>query len=267
VILCGQELRDLDKRGLAAAYRKVQMVFQDPNSSLNPRMSVRRIIGEPLKLHLKMTAAERDERVRELLQLVQLDEALIDRLPHQLSGGQRQRVGIARALAVHPEVVILDEPTSSLDVSVRGQIVALLEDLQARLGLAYVFISHDLNVVNHLAHDIAVMYLGEVIEMGSTADVFENPVHPYTKALLASAPRPKWAPVSGDSVRLDGEIPSPVDLPPGCRLEGRCPVAESTCAIERPHLEGVDRNHLVACPVMIRASTRTVAESPMVSST
>lgn len=247
VELNGEDLTSLKRSELSQKYRRIQMVFQDPNSSLNPRMTVGQIISEPLRLHLHLDAAARDERSRELVSLVGLNPEHLRRLPHQLSGGQRQRVGIARAIAVEPDVVILDEPTSSLDVSVRAQILDLLRSLQERLNLAYLFISHDLHVVRNFAHRVAVMYLGSVVESGSTADVFRDPVHPYTKALLSAAPIAQWG-AQPERLHLRGEIPSPVDLPAGCRLAERCPFVQPSCREERPALLEIGNGHAVACP-------------------
>jgi ABC-type oligopeptide transport system ATPase subunit len=190
VILHGQSITALNSVAMSRKYRNMQMVFQDPKSSLNPRMTVRQMLEEPLCLHLKLPRAARDERVRELVDMVGLTDAHLDRYPHQLSGGQRQRIGIARALAVQPELVILDEPTASLDVSVRGQVLDLLADLQKRFNLAYLFISHDLQVVRHIADQVAVMFLGEIVEKGPVTSVFSDPQHPYTKRLLAAVPVP-----------------------------------------------------------------------------
>ena len=243
---------------LRALYRRMQMVFQDHGSSLNPRMSVRDTVTEPLKLHLREPRGAAELRARELMQLVGLSPAHLDRYPHQLSGGQRQRVGIARAIATNPDFVILDEPTSSLDVSVRGQILQLLRDLQSRLNLAHLFISHDLSVVRHVCQRVAVMYLGKIVEVGTTAQVFGNPQHPYTRALLSAVP----AAVYGrrrQRIGLQGEIPSPIDLPPACRLYGRCPDAIEVCATRHPNLEALEQGHLVACYVAANRANRAQA--------
>jgi oligopeptide/dipeptide ABC transporter ATP-binding protein len=226
------------------------MVFQDPNASLNPRMNVRQVLDEPLRLHLEMSGIERAGRVRELVEMVGLTTAHLDRYPHELSGGQRQRVGIARAIAVSPDIVILDEPTSSLDVSVRGQILDLLLDLQQRLNLAYLFISHDLQVVQHVAGRVAVMYLGGIVEIGPTADVFRDPRHPYTRALLSAAPVAQWG-VKRTRVRLAGEISSAIDPPDACRLVSRCPLAQPSCSAAKPSLIDLGQAHAVACPIVV----------------
>jgi oligopeptide/dipeptide ABC transporter ATP-binding protein len=254
VMLDGRSLLALNTVALTSAYRQIQMVFQDPNASLNPRMTVRQIIGEPLQLHLKLGSARREVRVRELIEKVGLTLAHLDRYPHELSGGQRQRVGIARAKAVQPDVVILDEPTSSLDVSVRGQIIDLLLDLQRQHRLAYLFISHDLQVVRHIADRVAVMYLGGIVETGPTRAVFEDPRHPYTRALLSAAPIAQWG-ASRNRLRLTGEISSPIDPPDACRLVGRCPLARAACATKRPPLIPIGEDHAVACPVVIANTT------------
>lgn len=247
--LDGTPLSRLRRRRLSRAYGDLQMVFQDPNSSLNPRMTVRAILDEPLRLHLKMSAAQRRTRVAELLESVGLGPAHLDRRPHQLSGGQRQRVGIARALAVDPKLILLDEPTASLDVSVRGQVIELLQKVQQDRGIAYLFITHDLQVVQRIAHRVVVMYLGAVVEEGPTEAVFAHPTHPYTKALLSAAPVAEYG-VKRERFRLAGEIPSPINLPAGCRLAGRCPIAQERCRHDPPPLIAMERQHYVACPPM-----------------
>ena len=249
VAIDGQSILPLEPRRLAGVYRRIQMVFQDPNASLNPRMSVRQVLDEPLRLHLDLPRAARTERLHELVEMVGLTASHLDRYPHELSGGQRQRVGIARAIAVSPDIVILDEPTSSLDVSVRGQILDLLLDLQRRLNLAYLFISHDLQVVQHVADRVAVMYLGGIVETGPTESVFGAPRHPYTRALLSAAPVAQWG-VARTRLRLSGEITSPIDPPDACRLVGRCPLAQPACATAKPALIEIGDDHAVACPVV-----------------
>ena len=258
VVVDGRSIVGTLRRNLPAVYRTLQMVFQDPNSSLDPRRSVRATLDEPLRLHTKLSRAERNVRIRELLSDVELPEALIDRLPRQLSGGQRQRLGIARALAVDPKVILLDEPTASLDVSVRGQIIQLLERLQAEKNLAYVFISHDLGVVRRISDRVLVMYLGAIVEEGPTAEVFDHPVHPYTRSLLSAAPVVEPGRVR-TRTKLAGEIPSPIDLPPGCRLVGRCPLAQPACATTRPPLLTVSGSHRAACPVVLDEMTAAIA--------
>jgi oligopeptide/dipeptide ABC transporter ATP-binding protein len=266
VLIAGDPIGRLGPAALARVYRRIQMVFQDPNASLNPRMTVRQILEEPSRLHLKLRRAERDARVRELIAMVKLTDAHLDRYPNELSGGQRQRIGIARAIAVSPEIVILDEPTSSLDVSVRGQILELLAELRRELQLSYLFISHDLQVVRHVADRVVVMYLGGIVEAGPTRAVFEDPQHPYTRALLSAAPIPQWGArrQSGDRIRLVGEITSPIDPPDACRLVGRCPLRQPSCATAKPPLLDIGGGHAVACPIvtgdrMVAAPNRTVA--------
>ncbi|OLT00298.1 hypothetical protein BJF90_36105 [Pseudonocardia sp. CNS-004] len=259
--LGGRALGGLRRRKLSRLYGKLQMVFQDPNSSLNPRMTVRAILDEPLVLHLRMSRADRETRVRELLEAVGLAAEHLDRWPHQLSGGQRQRVGIARALAVDPELILLDEPTASLDVSVRGQVIELLQQVQQERGIAYLFITHDLQVVQRIAHRVVVMYLGTIVEQGQTEQVFAHPTHPYTKALLTAAPTAEYG-VRRERFRLSGEPPSPIDLPAGCRLAGRCPIAEERCRTDAPPLTVVERHHLVACPPMSGGWRRAAPAAP-----
>jgi oligopeptide/dipeptide ABC transporter ATP-binding protein len=275
--LDGRSLGDLSWKAMSRSYGDMQMVFQDPNSSLNPRMRVEDILDEPMRLHSRVSAAKRRVRVVELIHEVGLTEVHLSRFPRELSGGQRQRVGIARALAVDPKLIILDEPTSSLDVSVRGQVLALLERIQQERKVAYLFITHDLQVVRKIADRVLVMYLGSVVEEGPTAEVFANPVHPYTRALLSAAPVAEWGRVR-NRFELIGEIPSPVDLPPGCRLAGRCPIAQPECRVSRPPLLKVpttgvplddDPLHSAACPPsiaalneLIRAADSTAPTAP-----
>lgn len=252
VLLDGAEISGLGSVAMSRVYRDIQMVFQDPSSSLNPRMTVREAVREPLRLHLRMSPREQEDRARELMDLVGMTAEHLDRLPHELSGGQRQRVGIARAVAVEPKVVILDEPTSSLDVSVRSQILDLLHELQQRLGMTYLFISHDLQAVRRVADRIAVMYLGSVVEEGEAVDVLDHPRHPYTQALMSAAPVPEYG-VRRDRLRLQGEIPSPIGLGQECRLVGRCPYAQDTCRAGIPPLLDVSPGHRSACPVRAAA--------------
>ena len=246
VSFAGSPIQDLSWREASRLRPKMQIVFQDPLSSLNPRMRIRTIVSEPLRLHTDLDRRERDTRLRELMDLVGLEESHLQRFAHELSGGQAQRVGVARAIATNPDFVVLDEPTSSLDVSVQGQILLLLGDLQRRLGLTYLFISHDLSVIRHMAQRVAVMYLGKIVETGPTVEVFRNPQHPYTRALLASVPGSTHGP-DRDETRLGGEIPSPLEVLPGCALAPRCPVARDVCTRVSPMLESLDSNRAVAC--------------------
>ena len=244
VLFDGMDVHGLDRHPLRKLRSKMQMIFQDPYSSLNPRMKIGASIGEPLAEHTSSSRTERQERIRELMEIVGLDPSFSDRYPHEFSGGQRQRIGIARALALNPNLIVCDEPISALDVSIQGQIVNLLKDIQERFGLSYLFVSHDLGMVRHLCDRVAVMYLGKIAEIGSGQDLFRKPRHPYTKALLASLPRPNQ-----ERARqvLGGEIPSPAEPPAGCRFHTRCPEVEPRCRSETPELRGVGENHQAAC--------------------
>jgi oligopeptide transport system ATP-binding protein len=244
----GRDLLGLPARELWAARRRMQIVFQDPYGSLNPRMRVGQIIAEPLAIYHDADAAARRRRVSELLELVGLDPAFALRYPHELSGGQRQRIGIAAALALHPALIVADEPVSALDVSVQAQVLNLLAELQRDLGLAILFVAHDLAVVEHISHRVAVMYLGRIVETGSTEQVFRDPRHPYTQALLAAIPQPD-PDVRLTVPRLAGEIPSPIEPPPGCRFHTRCPVAIDICRSVDPENTRFAPGHVAACHV------------------
>ena len=249
----GEDLLALGPRELRSRRRRFQMVFQDPHGSLNPRQRVGWAVGEPLEIHEALGRAERQERVRELLGTVGLSADLDRRWPHELSGGQRQRVGIARALAAGPELLAADEPVSALDVSIRGQVLNLLSDLQARLGLALLFIAHDMAAVEHLADRVAVLYLGRIVELAPKPDLFLRPLHPYTVCLLSAVPRPEPGRRRGqgrERIVLQGDPPSPLAPPPGCPFHPRCPIARQRCAEERPPLAqvgGAAPGHLAAC--------------------
>ncbi|OIJ86833.1 ABC transporter ATP-binding protein [Streptomyces colonosanans] len=234
----GQEITKLSGRALKEVRRNIQMVFQDPYTSLNPRMTVGDIIGEPYEIHPEAAPkGDRRRRVRELLDVVGLNPEYINRYPHQFSGGQRQRIGIARGLALRPEIIVADEPVSALDVSVQAQVVNLLAGLQDEFGLAYVFIAHDLSIVRHISDRVGVMYLGRIVEMGSDAEIYEHPTHPYTQALLSAVPVPDpSAREQRERIILSGDVPSPTNIPSGCRFRTRCWKARERCAREVPLL-------------------------------
>jgi oligopeptide transport system ATP-binding protein len=245
----GIDIAKLGRRELVALRRKIQVIFQDPYSSLNPRMKVGQIIGEPMKVHgVQPDSARRTARVRELLSLCGLNPNFADRYPHEMSGGQRQRVGIARALALDPEFIVCDEAVSALDVSIQAQIINLLEDLRDKFNLTYLFIAHDLSVVRHLCHRVAVMYLGRVVELAECDELFDNPLHPYTQALLAAVPVPDPTVEASRAFHpVAGEVPSPINPPPGCVFHPRCPIAVASCREARPELRELRPGHWVAC--------------------
>lgn len=249
VIFDGVDMAKLSGRGLRSVRQHIQMVMQDPYSSMNPRMTVSDIIGEPFEIHPNaVPKAKRRQTIAQLLELVGLNPDHLSRYPHQFSGGQRQRIGIARALALRPKVVICDEPVSALDVSVQAQVLNLLKDLQAELGLSYLFIAHDLSVVQHVSDRVAVMYLGKIIESGSNQEIFDRSEHPYTQALHASVPVPDFDGAGSGQIVLEGEVPSPMNPPSGCAFRTRCFRAVDACAEHVPALtvrEGAD--HLSAC--------------------
>ena len=244
----GQELTTLKGEALRKMRRKMQMVFQDPYASLNPRMSVGRIVAEPLVVHNIGTKKEREERVAELLELVGLNPYFVRRYPHEFSGGQRQRIGLARSLALNPKFIVADEPISALDVSIQAQVVNLLERLQEDLGLTYLFIAHDLSMVRHLCNRVAVMYLGKIVEVAESEELYTNPLHPYTQALLSAVPVPD--PVVEEKrqrIILKGDVPSPINPPKGCNFNTRCPVSVDVCYDQDPELIEVLPAHWVAC--------------------
>jgi oligopeptide/dipeptide ABC transporter ATP-binding protein len=237
-----------DPVGMKAMRRKVQMVFQDPMASLDPKMKVGACVSEPLDIQRIGSKSERRDRVELLLTQVGLSVDMADRYPSQLSGGQRQRIGIARALALEPDIIVADEPTSALDVSVRAQVVNLMKDLQNELGVSFVFISHDLSTVRYISHRVAVMYLGKVVEHAPAAKLFEEPLHPYTKALLAAVPVPDPAlEAEREVILLQGDLPSPANPPTGCRFNTRCPLAFDRCRSEEPVLRAIEDDRKVAC--------------------
>ncbi len=248
IIFNGVDITNMSSRELLPFRKRMQMIFQDPYASLNPRMTVGDIIIEPMIIH-KIPKDERKDRMINLLRRVGLNSEHANRYPHEFSGGQRQRVGIARALAVEPEFIICDEPISALDVSIQAQVVNMLEDLQKELGLTYLFIAHDLSMVRHISTRVAVMYLGKIVELAESSELYENPKHPYTRSLLSSIPMPD--PIKSDEreiIKLAGEIPSPLNPPTGCNFHTRCQFCKSDCEKLRPLLREISNNHYCACP-------------------
>jgi oligopeptide transport system ATP-binding protein len=244
----GADLVALKGERLRGMRRKMQMIFQDPYASLNPRMTVGEIVGEPLMVHDVAKSKEIEERVRHLLELVKLEPAFISRYPHEFSGGQRQRIGVARALALQPSFIVCDEPISALDVSIQAQVVNLLEELQGQFNLTYLFIAHDLSMVRHISDRVAVMYLGVIMELASRDEIYLRPLHPYTQALLSAVPIPDpIADAQRKRVILQGDIPSPINPPSGCRFRTRCPIAQDVCAESRPEFREIKPGHFVAC--------------------
>jgi peptide/nickel transport system ATP-binding protein len=247
VVLDGRRIDDLSAATLRPLRRRVQVVFQDPFSSLNPRMRVRDILAEPIRnFGLASSARDMDARIAKLMDQVRLPRDAIHRWPHEFSGGQRQRIGIARALAAEPDLIVCDEAVSALDVSVKAQIVNLLQDIQQELGLALLFISHDLAIVEHMTHRVAVMYLGKIVEVAPKRAIFAAPRHPYTKALLSAVPVPEPG-AARERIILKGDVPSPINPPKGCRFHTRCPYAFDRCRSEEPPLRPTEHGHLAAC--------------------
>jgi oligopeptide/dipeptide ABC transporter ATP-binding protein len=242
----GQDITHLSKKALRPYRREMQIVFQDPFSSLNPRMRAGDIVGEPLKIHGVADGEERSRKVARLFERVGLRPQQMRNFPHEFSGGQRQRISIARALALNPKLIVADEPVSALDVSIQAQVINLMMDLQREEGLAYLFISHNLAVVEHISHRIAVMYLGRIVEYADKVSLFTRPQHPYTEALLSAVPVPDPA-LKRNKQMVEGDVPSPVRPPPGCHFHTRCPYAQERCRVEAPQLKPVAEGHLVAC--------------------
>ncbi len=248
IYFMGVDLVSLNREEMRSMRREMQMIFQDPYASLNPRMMVGQIVGEPLMVHGLAKGKELQERVEHLLNLVKLNPSFANRYPHEFSGGQRQRIGIARALALQPKFIVCDEPISALDVSIQAQVINLLEDLQDQFHLTYLFIAHDLSVVRHISDRVAVMYLGVIVELASRDELYGHPLHPYTQALLSAVPIPD--PVMEERrkrIILQGDVPSPATPPSGCRFRTRCPIAEALCAEQKPEFRQLKTDHFVAC--------------------
>lgn len=245
--LSGTDIAPLNRKQMLPFRQHMQIIFQDPFSSLNPRMTAGTIVGEPLRVHRAAKNGEYKERVSDLFHRVGLRLDQMEKYPHEFSGGQRQRIGIARALALDPQLVIGDEPVSALDVSVQAQVINLLMDLQSEFGISYLFISHDLSVVRHISHRIAVLYLGRIVETATTRSLFEDPRHPYTEALLSAMPRVDMKKGTKKRIILKGDLPSPAAPPPGCGFHTRCPIATARCKAEAPEMRQVTPDHWVAC--------------------
>jgi oligopeptide transport system ATP-binding protein len=266
IFLEGTELTALDPEGLRRLRPRMQMIFQDPYATLNPRHTVSKIVGEPLVIHTRLDSRQIYDRVIELLDLVGLKEVHANRFPHEFSGGQRQRIGIARALALNPRFIVCDEPISALDVSIQAQVVNLLEDLQKELKLTYLFIAHDLSMVRHISHRVAVMYLGKIMELADRKTLFEQPLHPYTQALISAVPVPDpKIERQRKQIILEGEVPSPANPPKGCVFSTRCPFAVAVCSQVEPAYREVQPSHFVACHLVepIEAIARQAPPSPV----
>jgi oligopeptide transport system ATP-binding protein len=256
VVIDGEDIARLSSEALRKKRPQMQMVFQDPQASLNPRMTLAAIIGEPLEEHTDWSRDRKTERIYELMDAVGLNRRFANRFPHEFSGGQRQRIGIARALALNPKFIVCDEPIAALDVSIQAQVVNLLEDLQAKLGLTYLFISHDLSMVRHIADRVAVMYLGRIAELSPRDDLFAKPLHPYAEALLSAVPEPDPnLEATRQRIILQGDVPSPANPPKGCNFCTRCPKAFDRCHSEKPELQQVEAGRLVACHLFTALNT------------
>jgi len=246
ILFEGEDIRQLKHNALREKRKEMQIIFQDPFASLNPRMNISDIISEPYRVFNLFSPAERQEKVAEIMSLVGLSPKLVNSYPHELDGGRRQRVGVARALALNPKFIVCDEPVSALDVSIQAQILNLIQNLQEKLSLTYMFISHDLSVVKHISNRVAVMYLGKIVEITRSKQIFTNPLHPYTQALLSAIPIPKMG-VKKEQALLEGDVPSPINPPTGCIFSGRCPKVMDKCLQEQPDLYDVGNEHFVAC--------------------
>lgn len=242
----GADISKLSKQEMRNARRNMQVIFQDPFGSLNPRMTIGDIIGEPLYIHNIAKGKEKEERVVNLLETVGMSPRYMKRYPHEFSGGQRQRIGIARALALNPKLIVCDEPVSALDVSIQAQVINLLEDLQAKFGFTYLFIAHDLSVIKHISGRVAVMYLGKIVELADTEDLYSNPLHPYTEALLSAVPIPDPT-LDRKRIVLEGDVPSPINPPSGCHFRTRCKYVKPICSKDEPPLIEIVNGHYVAC--------------------
>jgi oligopeptide/dipeptide ABC transporter ATP-binding protein len=244
----GKDITKLNNKELQPYRNRMQMIFQDPYSSLNPHLTVEEIIDEPLEIHTKLSKSERKEKIIDILEKVGLKKEDIEKLPHEFSGGQRQRIGIARALSINPDFILCDEAISALDVSIQAQVINMLEDLQSELDLTYLFVAHDLSMVRHISDRIGVMYLGKIVEISKSEELYDKPLHPYTQALLSAIPIPD--PIKAQNSKreiISGELPSPIEMEKGCRFRSRCPFAKPICAEADPQLKQVDDEHYVAC--------------------
>ncbi|MCL2247922.1 MAG: dipeptide ABC transporter ATP-binding protein [Oscillospiraceae bacterium] len=253
----GENITDLKERQMRPKRRHMQMIFQDPYQSLNPRMRVRDLVSEPLLVHEELDQNARYKRVEELLELVGLSKSGMGKFAHEFSGGQRQRIGIARAISVNPKLIVADEPVSALDVSVQSQVLNLLQDLQKEMGLTYLFISHNLSVVEHISDRIAVMYLGKIVEISTSSNLYTNPMHPYTKALFSAVPVPDPT-IKHQRIILKGDIPSPVNPPSGCNFHTRCHECMDICKSDSPELKDIGNGHFVACHLHTTSSSQEV---------
>lgn len=248
VIFEGTNIAKLSKKEIKNFYSKIQTIFQDPYSSLNPNMTVRELVNEPLALHTKLNKDERNSKIKELLEMVGLSEADMDKFPYEFSGGQRQRIGIARAISTEPDFILCDEPISALDVSIQAQVVNMLEDLQQKFKLTYLFVAHDLSMVKHISDRIGVMYLGKMVEISDSNELYKKPLHPYTQGLLSAIPiaDPKKA-NNSEITLIKGDVPSPINIPSGCRFHTRCPYATEVCKAVEPEMREIEKNHFVSC--------------------